>query len=216
MTRLRKIYKGEENWDVLYNEQDQILTAVGKNKNKQNSNDNSQLTSPNGTKIFREDNKNSTNQSNNLNNLSNVSSNIKYNFNFNSNNKNSVNNQMNRISDKLENVAITNCMKKDLINIDNNNKDETDVQELNFNSINNDEKMPDVNDDDFDNANFDHDDDINNISMSYLSKEEDKSETGSVFKYKREKRNFGQAFGKVNENNDSLYSSISSKKMKLD
>ena len=29
MSRLRKIYKGEENWDVMYNDQDQILLGNG-------------------------------------------------------------------------------------------------------------------------------------------------------------------------------------------
>ena len=58
MSRLRKIYKGEENWDVMYNEQDVILGKGKKgNTKKDNEADNANNVPPN-KKNFKEDTKN--------------------------------------------------------------------------------------------------------------------------------------------------------------
>ena len=52
MSRLRKIYKGEENWEVLYNQQDEILNTHGKSKNNQGE---ANAASHATNKTFRED-----------------------------------------------------------------------------------------------------------------------------------------------------------------
>ena len=204
MSRLRKIYKGEENWDVIYNQQDEILTNphLAKNANKDS---NYNLTSPNLNKLFSEDN--TDNQNSNS-----VPTNPTFNFNFNLN-KTNLSNQLNRISKKLDNVEITNDMKKDTIKIDNNNIiDETDVQEVFFQDIpyDNNQIVPDINEQDFDN--FDHFYDDNHNKNNH-------SETGSI--YKREKRLYSDAFAKSEDNKSvggvsaNSQSIKTSKKMKL-
>lgn len=226
MSRLRKIYKGEESWDLLYNEQEQILTNPHLVKpgniqsNANNEISNNQANSPNH-KIFKED-------SNNLDKgslLQTPTSQTNYNFNFNFNlNKTNLNNQLNKISDKLNTVEINSNgngpnnlfgNKNNSLKIDNTNREDSDIQDLifeddieNIRDANhaNREEHPEIDEKDYEN--FDHFYENNSIV----------SGTSSV--YKREKRLFSEAFGKEDDaksiTGQSVVSSIShaSKKTK--
>jgi hypothetical protein len=211
MSRLRKIYKGEENWDVLYNEQDQILTNPHLVKGGVNSNENNnQSTSPTSSKIFREDNKQSL-----LATPTSLPPNVNFNFNFNLN-KTNLNNQLNKISNKMTTVGISNnssignqnISRKD--NLNNNNDDDLDVQDLFFeNDINqsqnnNQEIHPEINEKDFDN--FDHFYETNSLV------------SGASSVYKREKRLYSEAFGKEEDaksmGGESVYSHVSKRTKK--
>jgi hypothetical protein len=189
MSRLRKIYKGEENWDVLYNEQEQILTNphMVKPGNNEITNNNNQGGSPTSSKIFQED---TSGVKSSL--LQTPSSQVNYNFNFNLN-KTNLNNQLNKISDKLNTVEINSNVsnnflqnKNNSLKIDNNNREDSDIQDLIFEDFNNNqENHPEVNERDYEN--FDHYYESNSIV----------SGTSSV--YKREKRLFSEAFGKEDD-----------------
>ena len=73
MSRVRRIYKGEENWDVIYNEQAQILgKASVMNDKKEFENPNSQSTNTN-------ENKNNNIKNNDNNNINNKKDEIEYN-----------------------------------------------------------------------------------------------------------------------------------------
>jgi hypothetical protein len=197
MSRLRKIYKGEENWDILYNEQELILGTKIKNAKKENNDNNlinniNTISNPIPNKTFREDNKSGL-----TNNRNSDQARTNYNTNF--------NNPLNTIANKLSNVAIVH--NKDMSKIDNDNIDETDIQDLVFDNleafncqndnviINNDKGMDvEVNERDYDN--FDNFDRYSNIS-------ENKSVTVKS-NYKNEKRTFSEAFGAGYVNEESL------------
>ncbi len=182
MSRLRKIFKGEETWDVIYNDQDQILGNYKKLSNLNATDPNN----PSPNKTFKEDN-----QTNPANKTGVV-------LNFNNADRPSIP-TVNRISNKLSNVSIN--TNKNLINIDNDNREETDVQDLFFND--------EINEKDYEN--FDHIyDNITNDNKSVTNQSHSES-----FKYKFEKRNFIQAFGN-SVNGESLHDEKSTKKMKLD
>lgn len=172
MSRLRKIYKGEATWEVLYNQQDEIMTnphLINK-KDAQNNNSNSPVLN----KTFVEDNKSG--------NPSAVkSTNLNLNFDL---NRTNLTSQLNSVSfnnkvQKKEKVNNAPSVKKDVKNDEN-----SEVQELDFDDVyENEEIAPDVNDNDYDN--FDH---------FYENSNYNQSQTNSV--YKREKRLYSDAFSK--------------------
>lgn len=209
MSRLRKIFKGEENWDVMYTDQDMILGTVGKTVVGEN-NFNASASSPNTGKIFKEDNK----EANNLNN--NSTSYPRLTLNFNSNNA-----PVNRISNKLSNVSINNNnVNKNLSKIDNDNREETDVQDLFFHNGDHTENLTEVNEKDYENFDHLYEDEMMEVKENITIKNY-KSETQSVnseiFKYKCEKRNFTKAFGEsASVYGESLHEQRSLKKMKYE
>jgi hypothetical protein len=188
MNRLRKIYKGEENWDVIYNEQDEILKPAKSNKGIEEVNSAAGINSPVSSKIYKEDHKNSYNVASNNSNIHNPNPNF------------------NKITNKLSNVSITN--NKNMRSIDNENIDETDIQDLIFQNVEvgNEEKkrfesLYDVREEDYDN--FEHCDmevlEPNIIHMSsHSNSNSNLIEENSNFKYQNEKRSFSQAFNDVN------------------
>ena len=209
MSRLRKIYKGEETWDVIYDDQDQILSTQGKkvftNNLDNNSNNAIPTPNPNFNKTFKEDNNPNSNTK-------------KTGITFNFNNKPlenilPLNLPVNRISHKLLNVTINSNENKNLINIDNDNRDETDVQELVFN----DNENEDINDRDYDNFDHIYENQNENIRQENKSVSMSISSMNHSLKYNFEKRNYGQAFGEKDSiNGESLHHEKSVKKMKLD
>lgn len=109
-SRLRKIYKGEESWEVMYNEQDLILGKGTKNKPEgQEENKNARIPDLFQNKSFREDKKNLPLLANN--------------------NQNKTLNITN-VSNKLDGVSLANNFLS--ANVDNDNIEETDLQELVF------------------------------------------------------------------------------------
>lgn len=183
MSRLRKIYKGEETWDVIYNEQDEILGRPGNITFDPNS--------PNTNKTYKEDGSRNTTDITNNNKPG-----LTLNFDKPDelNRKSEINQEksipaVSRISDKLLNVSINN-INKNLQIIDNDNRDETDVQDLVFNTENLDK-------------------DYENFDNNY-----DEADVADTSKYTREKRNFNKAFSD-SLSVGSLHDSQVTKKMKL-
>jgi hypothetical protein len=188
MSRLRKIYKGEENWDVIYNQQDEILNTNAKSKNNQTE---TTPTSPATNKIFRED-VNVQSKSFSLDKIA-----------FNNADKTKA--PFNKITNKLSNVSISNNvnMKK----VDQHNLEE--IQDLVFQNVEVDykdnEMMFEVNEEDYMNFENMHNDDDGKIESRADS-----------FVYKNEKRNYLQAFGENSVDHMQDLDNKSSKKMKLD
>lgn len=188
MSRLRKIYKGEESWDVIYNQQDEILNINGKSKNTQQDTNGA---SPSTNKFFRED----MNNPNKLFSYDNIS--------LNSLDKNKAPG-FNKITTKLNNVSLTNSANKK--KMDDSNVEE--IQDLVFQNVEVDRQenqmMFEVNENDY--MNFDdihNDDDNKSVSRA------------DSFAYKNEKRNFIKAFGEKSLDRIEEFDIISSKKMKL-
>jgi hypothetical protein len=187
MSRLRKIYKGEENWEVLYNQQDEILNTHGKSKNNQGE---ANAASPATNKTFRED-VNNPNKGFTFENIS-----------FNNLDKHKAPG-FNKVTNKLNNVSISNNVNMN--NVDDNTNEE--IQDLVFQNVEVDRQdnqmVFEVNEEDY--MNFD---DIHNDDHKSISK-------ADTFVYKNEKRNYLQAFGNVSNDGFSESSNKSSKKMKF-
>lgn len=227
MSRLRKVYKGEESWDVIYNEQEQILGKDGKDNVNVDANTNinsindiptvklGQPVTPSPATNFKQftEDKNSQNShlnsakkssnthntySSNFNhNLSNVKS-ISATLNFNAN-INSTSNTFSNIANKLSNVSL--AKDKDLVAIDNDNENEEDddVQTLYFETVDN---------------------NVKTNSMDVDSEPASKAGNNNAYKY--EKRKFNDAFGtenadeSLNEEDKSSFKNYDSKKKKMD
>ncbi len=215
MSRLRKIYKGEETWDVMYNEQDMIIST--KKGNIANVGIGSmEMTSP--YKVFREDNEAVSGGGLTLNfnksetererekerdNISNIS------YTTNNNKENSISGvPVNRISNKLSNVTINNVDKK--IDNDNRDKEETDIQEMYFEMEKDYENFEHIYDD---MSSINKGDEARSVVESVTAKSACKSmKSINISEYKYEKRNFTKAFGESSmETPEKL-----TKKMKFD
>ena len=146
MSRLRKIYKGEESWDIMYDEQNDILgkgTVMKGKRNKEKDNN----------KLNNENNENNTklNIDNNNNNIDNNNNNINTNNKkFNLNEIDIKDNEYNAIIEDLileneDDDINNNIIKKEKSNLENNINDN--------NNYNN--GFNDVKDSDFDNFEYD-------------------------------------------------------------
>lgn len=140
MSKLRKIYKGEENWDSLYDENGVNTNSTKNYQDKAN-------------KQYQEDQERA----------------LKSNFEASSVSQSVMNNPLNNFSNKFSKVSTE--KNKDMIHVDNDLNDETDLQELVFDNIEipRQQKMNvdqfEVNEKDYenfeqfyDNSNFDHSD----------------------------------------------------------
>jgi hypothetical protein len=138
MSRLRRIYKGEESWDIMYDEQNDILGKGTIMKGKRNKEKNNKL--------------NNDNNNNNINNS--INNNNDNNTKFNLNEIDIKDNEYNAI---IEDLILEN--EDDDINNNNNNvniKNEHNNlnNNINDNNINN-NRLDDVKDSDFDNFDYD-------------------------------------------------------------
>lgn len=188
MSRLRKIYKGEENWDSIYNQQDEILNINAKSKINQTE---TNPTSPTTNKVFKED----TNLQPKTISLDKIA--------FNNADKSKP--PFNKITNKLNNVSISNNANRK--NSDDYNIEE--IQDLVFQNVEvnrkeNNDLMFDVNEEDYMNFEDIHNDNDDNSTSKPDS-----------FVYKNEKRNYLQAFGENSVDNIQDLDNKSSRKMKL-
>lgn len=155
MSRIRKIYKKEEDWDCLDTQQELIMGKAKDNLNK----------------AFKEDNSTDNNPANTTNsNLQNPTNILSINP-----------TNLNHIAHKFSHVSLNN---KNLTAIDNDNKDETDIhdipdiQDLLFEEEKNENVTMEANEEDYDNF-YENVQDDNQSRVSESTFEKNKKRTHS-------------------------------------
>ena len=193
MSRLRRIYKGEESWDIMYDEQNDILgkgTVMKGKRNKENNNNKlNNDNNDNNDKLINDNNNKKNNDNNNDNNE---------NKKLNLNEIDIKDNEYNAIIEDLilenEDDDINNSnIKKEKNNLKNNNNDNNNINNNGFN---------DVKDSDFDNFEYDPEEEFmknKRLSESQIEKYLQGKEVYNNFS-SNHKRTYGEISSNEKEN----------------